>query len=147
MSRSAGKHSLHLRGTTRRRPLAPNERACRIDGCTTIHKRGLFACALHWHRLPAHYRNAIWGAYRQHGAISEEYLQAAENAEAFLEDRDAVDLFGDLYGWRCRPCGWETFDLEVMRTKVNRDNGDGTITPVCPHCGTAGDFIDAVRTA
>lgn len=75
-----------------RRPLGPDERVCRIDGCSTIHKRNLFACAYHWHRLPAELKAGVWAAYAGPGLLSDEYAQAAEAAEAFLEDRDPVDV-------------------------------------------------------
>lgn len=78
------------------RPLRPHERVCRIDGCQTVHARGLFACRSHWHRLPVDLRRAVWTAFRGPGVLSVEYLQAAENAEAFLEDRDAVDVTAEL---------------------------------------------------
>jgi hypothetical protein len=67
-------------------------RTCRIDGCTNVHGREKFCCLVHWRALPKHLRDAIWGAYREQGVFSAEYLQAAENAEAFLEDRDAEDM-------------------------------------------------------
>jgi hypothetical protein len=50
------------------------------------------------------------------------------------------------YGWRCGGCGWQTFDVDVMRSEVNRLNGDGTITLVCPDCRAEGRFVDAERT-
>lgn len=68
------------------------QRQCRIHGCETLHRRDLFCCAAHWAALPKHLRDAIWAAYRSPGVFSNQYLQAAENAEAFLEDRDAVDV-------------------------------------------------------
>lgn len=49
------------------------------------------------------------------------------------------------YGWRCRPCGWQTFDLKVMHDEVNWANPDGSVSLVCPQCGAEGDFIDATR--
>lgn len=67
-------------------------RACRIDGCTNRHGRALFCCQAHWGRLPKPMRDAIWAAYRNPGVFSVEYMQAAENAEAYLEDRDARDM-------------------------------------------------------
>jgi hypothetical protein len=69
-----------------------SERTCRIEGCTQTHARTKFCCRAHWYRLPKHLRDAIWIAYRGHGVMSNEYMQAAENAEAFLEDRDAEDV-------------------------------------------------------
>lgn len=67
-------------------------RTCRIKGCTEQHKRDMFCCRTHWYRLPQHFRNAIWDAYRNEGVFSKAYMQAAENAEAFLEDRNARNL-------------------------------------------------------
>lgn len=49
------------------------------------------------------------------------------------------------YGWRCGECGWQTFDVDVMRSEVNRLNGDRTISLVCPACRTEGRFVDAER--
>lgn len=66
-------------------------RTCRVDGCGRQHSRSLYCCRPHWYALPKHMRDAIWKAYREDGVFSEEYQQAAENAEAFLEDRDAED--------------------------------------------------------
>jgi rubredoxin len=57
--------------------------------------------------------------------------------EPSTEDRDI--------GWRCRPCGWETYDLADMHTLVNWPNPDGSISLVCPSCGAEGDFVDAER--
>lgn len=70
-------------------------RTCRIAGCEAVHARTMFCCRSHWYALPKHLRDAIWSAYREHGVMSNEYMQAAENAEAFLEGRDAetVDVF------------------------------------------------------
>ena len=70
------------------------ERTCRIAGCERRHARNLFCCRAHWYALPRHMRDAIWRAYRSPGVFSDEYMQAAENAEAFLEDRDAEDMSG-----------------------------------------------------
>lgn len=67
-------------------------RDCRIKGCRNSHKSTEFACRTHWYALPKHLRDAIWTAYRGPGVFSNEYMQAAENAEAFLEDRDARDM-------------------------------------------------------
>lgn len=67
-------------------------RTCRIQGCETQHARNLFCCRSHWYALPKQMRDAIWSAYRNQGVMSDEYLQAAENAEAYLEDRDAEDV-------------------------------------------------------
>ena len=69
-----------------------DQRQCRAPGCEARHARSLFCCRRHWYSLPKPLRDAIWRAYRQHGVFSDEYLQAAENADAFLEDRDAVDV-------------------------------------------------------
>lgn len=69
-----------------------SQRTCRIEGCEEQHGRNLFCCRRHWYQLPKHYRDAIWGAYRTKGVLSVAYMQAAENAEAFLEDRDAEDM-------------------------------------------------------
>lgn len=52
-----------------------------------------------------------------------------------------------MIGWRCSACGWETFDLEVMHSQVNWPESDGTITLVCPSCGTEGRFVDAETKA
>lgn len=76
--------------------MASSDRECRIDGCSTTHSRDLFCCRRHWYALPKHMRDAIWTAYRRQGAFSNEYMQAAENAEAFLEDRDAEDV-GEVF--------------------------------------------------
>ena len=72
--------------------MSETDRECRIEGCTAVHKRRLFCCQSHWFQLPKHMRDAIWSAYRRDGVLSLEYAQAAENAEAFLEDRDAEDM-------------------------------------------------------
>lgn len=48
-------------------------------------------------------------------------------------------------GWRCGPCGWETYDLADMRNLVNWPEFDGTISLVCPRCGAEGQFVDAER--
>jgi hypothetical protein len=79
----AGRHGVEGRGVTR---------TCRIDGCTGRHARGLFCCATHWHTLPKPLRDEIWRTFRAHGVFSVEYMQAAENAEAYLEDRGARDM-------------------------------------------------------
>lgn len=71
-------------------------RTCRIEDCTHTHQRNKFCCIVHWRQVPKPLRDAIWAAYRSHGVFSNEYLQAAENAEAFLEDRDARDV-GDVF--------------------------------------------------
>jgi hypothetical protein len=72
------------------------DRECRIGGCETRHSRSLFCCRRHWYALPKSMRDAIWNAFLGDGVFSAEYLQAAENAEAFLEDRDARDMGGVL---------------------------------------------------
>lgn len=69
-------------------------RQCRIAGCSNRHARNLFACRPHWYALPKPMRDAIWAAYRGPGVFSDEYAQAAENAEAFLEDREPADMTG-----------------------------------------------------
>jgi len=74
----------------------PSERECRIAGCTTRHRRHLFACRAHWRALPFHLRDAVFAAYRTEGVLSNAYLQAAENAEAYLENRDAEDV-GEVF--------------------------------------------------
>lgn len=75
--------------------MAADQRVCRIDGCATRHARNLFCCRQHWYALPKGLRDAIWRAYHREGPFSEEYAQAAEDAEAFLEDREAVNLSDD----------------------------------------------------
>lgn len=72
--------------------MAGDERTCRIDGCEHTHPRDHFCCRSHWFALPKLLRDAIWKAYRGPGVFSDEYAQAAENAEAYLEDRDARDM-------------------------------------------------------
>lgn len=67
-------------------------RNCKIKGCKDSHKRTQFVCRSHWYALPKHLRDAIWATHRDPGVFSNEYMQAAENAEAFLEDRDARDM-------------------------------------------------------
>lgn len=67
-------------------------RTCRVEGCTARHPRGLFCCSTHWYTLPKPLRDEIWRTFRAHGVLSVEYLQAAENAEAFLEERDARNM-------------------------------------------------------
>ena len=52
----------------------------------------------------------------------------------------------DAIGWRCRPCGWQTFDVETMRREVNRPAGGG-VALVCPGCDAVGSFIDAYPDA
>lgn len=63
-----------------------------------------------------------------------------ESAPDALEDEARRSV-----GWRCRPCGWETFSLADMHNLVNWRNPDGSIALVCPRCGTEGDFVDAER--
>jgi hypothetical protein len=72
-----------------------SERTCRIADCERKHARNLFCCRTHWYALPKHYRDEIWRTFRSPGVFSNEYMQAAENAEAYLEDRDAeiIDVF------------------------------------------------------
>lgn len=68
-------------------------RTCRIEGCPNKHPRNLFCCRDHWRRLPADLRKAIWATYRNgQGVFEADYLQACENAEAYLEDREARDM-------------------------------------------------------
>lgn len=74
--------------------MAGSGRSCRIAGCERRHPRTHFCCRVHWRALPREFRDAIWRAYRNPGVFSDEYQQAAENAEAFLEDRDARDMLG-----------------------------------------------------
>lgn len=69
-------------------------RACRIEGCGRMHGNGLFCCIDHWYELPIPMRDEVWRAYKEEGVFSDEYMQAAENAEAFLENRDARDMAG-----------------------------------------------------
>jgi hypothetical protein len=71
-------------------------RTCRAPGCEATHASHMFCCKRHWFALPKHYRDAIWGAYRGPGVFSNEYMQAAENADAFLGDRDAEDV-GEVF--------------------------------------------------
>lgn len=73
-----------------------SHRTCRIEGCSNVHGREKFCCLPHWRALPKHLRDAIWTALRRPGVFSNEYMQAAENAEAFLEDRDAEDV-GEVF--------------------------------------------------
>jgi hypothetical protein len=66
-----------------------DNRQCRVQGCAKTHPRHMYCCRSHWYALPKHYRDAIWRTYRSPGVFSKEYMQAAENAEAYLEDRNA----------------------------------------------------------
>jgi hypothetical protein len=63
---------------------AGDARMCRIQGCGKTHDRKLFCCPGHWWLLPRPMRDAIYSAQR-HGVVSEEYEQAAADAEAYLE--------------------------------------------------------------
>lgn len=67
-------------------------RTCRVKGCDRVHPWRMFCCKPHWYALPQEMRDEIWRRYRARGPFTVEYLQAAENAEAFLEDRDAKDM-------------------------------------------------------
>lgn len=69
-----------------------DQRTCRIEGCEHQHSRNLFCCRGHWYRLPKPMRDEIWRAFRGPGVFSAEYAQAAENAEAYLEDRAPLDM-------------------------------------------------------
>lgn len=81
---------------TRETQTARTHRPCRIKGCQALQNRDHFCCPAHWRHLPGYLRDAIWRAFREQGAFSNEYVQAAENAEAFLEDRNANDV-GQLF--------------------------------------------------
>lgn len=73
---------------------------------------------------------------------------SAQSEREWLEGLRYEDKFPDReIGWRCRPCGWETYDLADMHNLVNWPEPNGAITLVCPRCGTEGDFIDAERSA
>lgn len=70
-------------------------RRCRIEGCENQHQRSMFCCQTHWYLLPKPMRDEIWRTVSNPGVMTNEFLQAAENAEAFLEDREpkTVDVF------------------------------------------------------
>lgn len=68
-------------------------RTCRIKGCENEHPRTFFSCGDHWRQLPSDLRRAIWRTYKGgDGILDAEYLQACENAEAFLEERESKDM-------------------------------------------------------
>jgi hypothetical protein len=68
-------------------------RKCRIEGCDANHPNNLFCCRHHWFSLPKELQDEIWRTYDHgQGIFTSEYLQAAENAEAYLENRDARDM-------------------------------------------------------
>jgi hypothetical protein len=69
---------------------AGDARMCRIPGCGKLHDRRLFCCPEHWWQLPRPLREAVHRG-RRHGVVSEEYAQAAADAEAYLEDRDVSE--------------------------------------------------------
>ena len=68
-------------------------RECRITGCANRHPRDMLVCRLHWLKLPQSLRSSIWATYRNgEGIFDADYLQAVEDAEAFLEDRQPRDM-------------------------------------------------------
>jgi|tagenome__1003787_1003787.scaffolds.fasta_scaffold17574750_2 hypothetical protein len=72
-------------------------RKCRIKNCDANHPNHLFCCRHHWFQIPVNLRDDIWNTYQDGaGIFTVEYLQAAENAEAYLENRNARDMSGVL---------------------------------------------------
>jgi hypothetical protein len=63
-----------------------------------------------------------------------------QGSTLIVEQTDARDV-----GWRCAPCGWETFDLADMHNLVNWPEPNGVTSLVCPRCGAEGQFEDAFR--
>lgn len=85
------------KNTDHEREPGKNERRCRIEGCIRIHRRNLFCCPVHWWKIPKPMRDEIWRTYRNGDGIFEsDYLQACENAEAYLEDRDPKIYDGNV---------------------------------------------------
>lgn len=56
------------------------KRECPIEGCTTEHSRDLMMCPVHWYRLTKELRDRVYRVYRQHGVLSEEYIEVREEA-------------------------------------------------------------------
>jgi hypothetical protein len=85
-------------GSLSQRADAPTPfRVCRIDGCQNTHRRSLFSCRPHWSRLPGAMKREIWRTYRDGaGVFKMDYIQACEDAEAFLEGREARDMSAGL---------------------------------------------------
>lgn len=46
-----------------------------------------YSCPAHWYSLPARVRSMIWDAYREHGALSPQWLAAHEKALAFWNQK------------------------------------------------------------
>lgn len=61
---------------------------CPVDGCEICHPRNLLMCRSHWYSVPKHLREALWDAFRHHGVISEEYLDARRAAIDAATQRD-----------------------------------------------------------
>lgn len=101
-------------------------------------------CVLGWPRCPACAELTDGGLDPQCPHCSDTKGHVSPEAHA---DFIAVEEEREEIGWRCGACGWETFDLADMRSKVNWPNPDGSISLVCPACGAEGQFVDATRAA
>ena len=58
---------------------------CPHPTCGAPKPGNMYACRKHWFSLPQHIRNAIWAAFKGHGALSEPWNKADTQAIQFWE--------------------------------------------------------------
>lgn len=58
---------------------------CPAPGCGEDVPQNRFACPRHWFALPKDLRDELWFAYRHHGPLSVEHIEAMEACQQFLE--------------------------------------------------------------
>jgi hypothetical protein len=61
---------------------------CPHPNCERLKPATMYACRSHWFALPAAIRNAIWSAFRGHGALSPEWLKANKQAVDFWMSKE-----------------------------------------------------------
>lgn len=76
---------------------ASTKTPCIIDGCENFKPREHAMCRTHWRQVPRDLQTPIYRAWRERqrgydGAL-ERHLQALEDAQAYVERRDPVELF------------------------------------------------------
>lgn len=60
---------------------------CAVEGCTKSRAATRLMCRVHWRATPYDLRSPVNYAYREHGAKSREYIEAARAALAFHDRR------------------------------------------------------------
>lgn len=118
----------------RRRP-HPAERKCCVHGCPVVISVRRRFCSRHWRAITPDLRAAILRAAAE-GTYSQASLQAGENAQAYLEQREPVDMLAPAPAIACHApnpcptadlcadseaCSWPRLTLEPFQRALLRD--------------------------